>query len=161
VRAWLKLLSYPTAAGWGVALANYGGNYQGWYLGVRASGQIILSVASLPSNSPCMLSSQPLALNRWYYVAATYDGATRLATIYIDGVADTPLYLQGFTPAPTTGLDFGRASWFNGYYLDAVIDETRVFSAAQTAADILSDFRSFPAQPPAAAVSEWKLDDTG
>ncbi|HYM12394.1 MAG TPA: LamG domain-containing protein, partial [Bryobacterales bacterium] len=161
VRTWLKLLSYPTAAGWGVALANYGGNYQGWYLGVRSSGQIILSVASLPASSPWMLSSEPLALDRWYYVAATYDGATRLATIYIDGVADTPLYLPGFTPAPATDLDFARASWYNGYYLDAAIDETRVYPAAKTAAAILSDFQSFPAQPPAVAVAEWKLDDAG
>lgn len=163
-RLWVKLLAYPSAAGWGVVVSNYGGNYQGWYLGVHASGRVIFSAASLPANSPWLLSNAALSLNQWYYVAATYDGATRLATIYINGIADVQAVLAGFTPAPAVDLYFGRASWFNGYSLNAAIDEARLYPAPKTAAEILSDYQSFPAPPPPPpppVVAEWKLDDAG
>jgi hypothetical protein len=161
VRFWIELLSYPAAAGWGVAIANYNGSYQGWYAGVDQAGRIIFSVASLPAASPWVLSSAALALSRWYYVAATYDGASRLATIYIDGVAAAQALLPGFTPSPTAAMYFGRASWYDGYYLNAAIDEARVLPVSQSAAEIKADFQSFPLQPPAPAVAEWKLDDSG
>ncbi len=164
VRAWVKLLAYPEAAGWGVALGNYGGNYQGWYLGVHASGRAIFSASSLPSSSPWLLSASTLALHTWYCLTATYNGASRLATLYINGAADAQATLAGFTPSPSSGVYFARASWYNGYYLNAAIDETRVYPAARTAAEVLADYQSFPAPPPpppAAAVAEWRLDDSG
>ncbi len=160
VRLWLKLLSYPEAAGWGVALGDYGGNYQGWYVGLHASGRVILSVAGLPASSPWLLSGASLALNNWYHLAVTYDGAMRLAAIYIDGSLDTQAVLAGFTPSPSTNLYFGRASWYDGYYLHAAVDEARLYPAAKSVVEIRADYQSFPAQPPAAGpIAEWRLDD--
>ncbi len=164
VRLGVKLLAYPEAAGWGVITASYGGNYQGWYLGVHATGRVIFSVASLPASSPWLLSTTALSLNRWYFVAATYDGPTRRATIYIDGAADVQALLPGFTPSPTTGVHFARASWYGGYYLNAATDEARMYPTAKTATEIWGEYRSFPAPPPpppSAPVAEWRLDDPG
>jgi len=161
-RVWIKLLSYPQAAGWGVALSDYAGNYQGWYIGVHSSGRVIFSTASLPSTSPWVLSNRALALNRWYHVAATWEGAAGQSAIYVDGVLDVQMALPGFTPSPSTEVFLGRASWYDGYYLNAAIDDARVEAGARTAAQILSDFQSFPAQPPPppqAAVAEWRMDD--
>ncbi len=159
VRFWLKLATYPQ--GWGVAISDYGGNYQGWYVGVHSSGRIIFSAAALPASSPWLLSTSSLELHRWYYVAATWDGAARLATIYIDGAADAQLPLAGFTPSPSTSLYFGRASWYDGYYLNASLDEACLWPAAKSPAEIADDFHTFPAQNSAGAVAEWKFDDTG
>ncbi|MBI3664630.1 MAG: LamG domain-containing protein [Acidobacteria bacterium] len=144
-----------------MALSDYGGDYQGWYLGGHSSGRVIFSVACLPSSSPWLLSSTALLLNQWYYLAATYDGSTRQATIYINGSADAQGFFAGFTPAPSTDAYLARASWYGGYYLNAALDETRVYPVAKTAAEILSDYQSFPQAPAPAAVAEWKLDDTG
>jgi hypothetical protein len=159
VRAWVRLEAYPN--GWAVVLSNYGGNYQGWYLGVHASGRLIWSVASLPASSPWLLSGSALSLHRWYHVAATYHAATRLAAIYLDGALDAQAALAGFTPNTTADLSLGRASWYNGYYLNAAIDEVRIEAAARTPGEILADFQVFPPPPAPAPVAEWRLDDLG
>jgi len=164
LRVWVKLLSYPEAAGFGVALSNYGGNYQGWYLGVHSSGRVIFSAASLPASSPWLVSAKSLALNRWHHLAAVYNGALRLAIIYIDGVADAQTTLPGFTPAPFNPVYLGRASWIDGYYFHAALDEVRVYPVARSAAEILSDYQSFPTAPPpppSPPVAEWRMDDPG
>jgi hypothetical protein len=143
IRAWVKLLAYPEASGWGVILSNYGGNYQGWYLGVHASGRLIFSIASLPASSPWLLSSTALVPGRWYHVAATYEAASRLATIYIDGAADVQSVLAGFTPNTSADLYLGRASWYDGYYLNVAVDEVRLLGAAQSALQVRADYLSF------------------
>ena len=48
--AWVRPNSLPSS--WGVLAANYGGNYQGWYVGLHASGRLIFSLATLPSSAP-------------------------------------------------------------------------------------------------------------
>ncbi len=154
VRFWVRLASLPESAGWGVALASYGGAYRGWYVGIHSSGRVILSVASLPSSSPWLLSAASLAVGRWHYVAATWEGATRIATIYVDGIVAAQAFLPGFTPDPAAALYFARASWYDGYYLNAAIDEARLESRPRTAAEILADYQSFPPQAPAPAAAQ-------
>ncbi len=159
VRAWVKLAALPGT--FGVVVASYGGNYQGWYLGVHASGRVIFSASSLPASSPWLLTSSALAVNRWYHLAATYDAATRLASIYVNGSLEAQAALAGFTPNTAADLYLGRASWYNGYYVNAAIDEVRVEAAARTAAEILSDYQTFPPSSATAPVAEWRLDDAG
>ncbi|MBI3664631.1 MAG: M36 family metallopeptidase [Acidobacteria bacterium] len=147
-RAWVKLLSYPTAAGWGVVAANYGGNYQGWYVGLSASGRVLFSVASLPSSAPWLLSTTALGLQRWYCITTTYDGSTGQGAIYVNGALDVAAAFPGFTPQSSLPLTFGRASWYDGYYLNFVIDETRLCPFLEGPAQVLADYRSFPVPPP-------------
>jgi hypothetical protein len=163
--AWVKLLSYPAAAGWGVIAANYGGNYQGWYLGVHASGRVIWSVASLPASSPWLLSNTALTPGRWYRITATYDGPSREGAIYVNGAVDVRAAFPGFTPQSALPLTLARASWFAGYYLHAVLDEAVLYPLRQDPAQALADYLSFP-EPPAPPANlgvpgEWRLDDSG
>jgi hypothetical protein len=144
IRAWVKLLALPAGAGWGVLLSNYGGNYQGWYVGVHSSGRVILSVSTLPSSSPWLVSASALALNTWYHVTATYDGATRAGSLYLNGVLDAQAVFPGFTPQSALDLYFARASWYDGYYLNAVLDEVRLLGVRQAPAEVLADYQSFP-----------------
>jgi hypothetical protein len=142
IRAWVKLLSLPSS--WGALAANYGGNYQGWYVGIHSSGRVIFSVSSLPSSSPWLVSSSSLALNTWYCITATYDGPTGAGTIYINGAQDAQAVFPGFTPQSAADLFLGRASWYDGYYLNAVLDEVRLLGFRQSPAEALADFQSFP-----------------
>jgi len=163
--SWVKVLSYPTAPGFGIVAANYGGNYQGWYLGVHADGRVIWLVAGLPSSAPWLLSNATLALGRWYYLTGTYEGATRQGAIYVNGALDTQATFPSFTPQSALPLTLGRASWFGGYFLHTALDEAVLYPIGLTASQVLADYQSFPA-PPAPAVNlttpgEWKLDDVG
>jgi concanavalin A-like lectin/glucanase superfamily protein len=142
VRAWVRLTALPT--GWGVLVSNYGGNYQGWYLGVHASGQLIFSVAALPASAPWLVSMATLSPGLWYHVSATYDGASRIGTLYLNGAPDTAAVFPGFTPQASLPLTFARASWYDGYYASVTLDEVRMMPVAQFPSEVLADYQSFP-----------------
>ena len=165
VRLWARLLAYPAADGWGVLISNYGGNYQGWYLGVHGGGRVILSVAGLPSSAPWLVSSAVLQLERWYCITATYEGGTKEGVLYINGAAEARAVFPAFTPQSALPLTLARASWYDGYYLNAAIDEVRLIPFRQTLAEVHADFLSFPPGPPPPAnpglVSEWRMEDPG
>ena len=147
-RTRIQLLSYPTTSGWGAVISNYGGNYQGWYVGITSTGRAVLAVATTPSSAPWLVSNTTLALGRWYCLTATYDGATRQGALYVNGAFDVQAVFPGFTPQSAVPLTFGRASWFDGYYLNAVLDEARLDSSRLTPSQVASDYQSFPAPPP-------------
>jgi hypothetical protein len=98
----------------------------------------------LPANSPWLVSSGSLALNTWQYVAATYDGLSHAGTIYIDGAQDAQAVFPGFTPQWSVGLSIGRASWYGGYYINAVMDEIRLLGTSQSPAEIRADYLRSP-----------------
>ncbi|MBI3694768.1 MAG: LamG domain-containing protein, partial [Acidobacteria bacterium] len=127
-----------------VVTADYGGNYQGWYVGIHSSGRTIFSVASLPANAPWLVSNAALALNTWYHLTVTYDGATHAGAIYLNGIQDAQAVFPGFTPQAAIDLFLGRASWYDGYYLNAVLDEVRLLGSAQSPGEVLADYQSFP-----------------
>ena len=57
---------------------------------------------------------------------------------------DTDAVFPGFTPQAATDVYFGRASWYDGYYLNASIDEVRLLDVPLSAAEIMADYASFP-----------------
>ncbi len=122
----------------------YGGNYQGWYMGVNSSGNVIFSVSTLPASSPWLLSNTALPLNSWYHVTVTYDGSTGAGTIYINGAQDAQAVFPGFTAQSAPDLFLGRASWYDGYYLNALLDEVRLLGFRQAPPEVLADYQSFP-----------------
>ena len=60
------------------------------------------------------------------------------------GIRDTAAVFPGFTPQATAPLTLGRASWYNGYYLAADLDEVRLTDYSQCAAEVLADYQAFP-----------------
>ena len=161
LRAWVRLLSYP--AKFGVLLSAFGGsNYQGWYLAVKASGEVILMGATPPGSAPWLLLNAKLALGRWHAVTVTVDRTSGDAAIYVDGVRDVGARFPGIDADTTQPLTFGRASWYDGYYLNAQIDETTIYPWLRSAAEITADYQSFsPPAPPASTstVAEWNFEN--
>ena len=160
VRAWVRLLSYPEK--FGVLLSAFGGsNYQGWYLAVKSSGEVILLGATPPSSAPWLVSNAKLALGRWHAIAVTVDRTSGDAAIYIDGIRDVEAQFPGIDADTTQPLTFGRASWYDGYYLNAQIDEATIDPRLQSAAEIAADYQSFsPPAPPTttSTVAEWDFE---
>ena len=160
VRTWVRLLSYP--AKFGVLLSAFGGsNYQGWYLAVKSTGEVILMGATPPNSAPWLVSNAKLELGRWHAIAVTVDRASGDAAIYVDGIRDVGAQFPGIDADTTPAFTIGRASWYDGYYLNAEIDETEIYPWLQSTTEIAAHFQSFSPPPPTvnmSTVAEWDFE---
>ena len=160
--AWVKLDAYPD--NWGVIYSTYGGDYQGWYVGVYDDGRVILSISGLPSHNPWLLSTSSLEVGHWRHLAVTFDGGTRRGLIYVDGVLDQGATFPAFTQQTAASPTFGRASWYDGYYLECNLDEARLYAGDLSAEEIINQISSFPPPPLPDVpnpVAFWRFDDLG
>ncbi len=110
-----------------------GGAGTGWFelMNNNATGQLQFRVTG-DTADVSLNSATTLALNTWYDVVATYDGAT--AKMYVNGALDSSLALTA-TPAQTSDpLYIGRRS--DGSYNNALIDEVAVYPSALSAAQV-------------------------
>ncbi len=159
LRAWVKLSNYP--AGLGIVVANYGGNYQGWYLAVQSDGRLVLAVNRLPATARGLQSASVLGLDQWYHVTATYDGNTQQMRLYLDGVLDAQGYAAGLTPRDSGSVTIGSASWYSGSFLAFAIDELELVPEVWSPAQVQADFTAFPDPSPLYPVAAWGFDDPG
>ena len=159
LRTWLKLDSYP--GGLGVVFANYGGNYQGWYVAVRPDARVLFSLNRLPASSRGVVSSSVLDLNRWYHVTVTYDGRTQRAAVYLDGALEGQAIVAGLTAQDSGTASVGKASWLSGYQLAFSIDETKLVPDVWAPAQVEGDYTSFPAPAALQPAAAWAFDNLG
>ena len=161
-RTWIRLLSYPD--NFGIVAAAYGGNYRGWFLKVNSDGKLWFLASQTPSQARWLAAPEPLALERWYGVSVTYNQPAGLVSLYLDGALVSQMYIPGLEPEISLPLTIGGASWYQGYYLHALIDETQIYPAPRSAAEVAADFAAFTAPAPAvdpAATADWSLDTDG
>lgn len=88
----------------------------------------------------------PLSLNQAYHLVQTWDGST--IRVYRNGVLSGTL--ASSAAPPTNGgnnLLSGRPGPSDGTpFLNAIIDETRIYSGALTPAEVTANFQAGPAQ---------------
>lgn len=82
--------------------------------------------------------SNPLSTNRWYHLAATYDGTW--ARIYVDGVqvavnSGTPGVLNKYN----TNLNFGRFVNLSQDWFDGILDNVKIYNYVRTPKQIQND----------------------
>jgi hypothetical protein len=130
IELWIKK---TTEAGYGVYLAknfvSRGGVGSGWFQLLNNSYTGRLEFRVTGDTEPALVSSTPLALNSWYYVVATYDGA--VANIYLNGTLDGSLPVVA-TPAQTDDPLF-IARRPDGYYNNVVLEDLAIYPAALSA----------------------------
>ena len=83
--------------------------------------------------------TQTVEVNRWYYVAGTFDGAT--ARLYVNGrkVAELPHALPpSYSTRPVFIGSSGESVW-NGL-MNGVIDEVKIYNRALSDADIQANY---------------------
>ncbi len=79
--------------------------------------------------------------NRWYYVAATWDGAT--GKVYVDGRLAASGAVTGATGTGGATFEFGAyGNAATGTKLSGSIDEAAIYSSAPTASDIRNRFNA-------------------
>lgn len=139
VSAWIKLTSYPTTDAGIVSRANAS---NGWWFGINASGQLILSACNgAAGNYSRITSAQSVPLNKWVHVAAQLDMSAYTATtttsyVMIDGT-DVPGAVFRAGTAPTTlvqGTNFeigtiNAANFFTGKIAQAAVFNSKVTQA--------------------------------
>jgi hypothetical protein len=88
-------------------------------------------------------SYMPLQANRWYHLAATYDGSVFNA--YRDGVLITSNPAPSGPPDAETGtLKLGRHATSANNYFTGIVDNVRVYNKALTAEEIKLAMRGDP-----------------
>ena len=96
VGGWYELTQAPAANKEFYLASKYNGNGNGWIIRVESDLTWGFSISRSTSSSVTAATGNPLPLNTWFYVAATYDGNT--ASIYLDGVlAGTAALPGGYT----------------------------------------------------------------
>jgi uncharacterized repeat protein (TIGR01451 family) len=156
---WIRVDAMPSS--WGVIYSNYGGDSQGWYTGVYNDGRVILAITGLPNYGAWLLSNGSLTAGQWHHVAVTFDGTSRLGSIYIDGTLDRNLTFPGWTPQTVTQPTFARASWYSGAHLEAGFDEAKLYTEMIPAGAIVEDYSSYTPPAVPVPVAAWSFDDAG
>lgn len=91
-------------------------------------------------------TSEPLTLNNWYYVAATYETSSGIMKIYING--DTKATSPSFTPPSDYNSDLYIGRWelnanpSDDYPFSGLIDEVAVYNRPLSESEIKSYYES-------------------
>ena len=142
---------------WNDGLGHFGA---GLIVNPSARARVIGAVftdASAPNRQILMNSTNPVLTNMvWQHVALTFDHASGLATIYVNGSTVAQMNLGTFTPMTQAPIYLGcRYGQFPNYYSGSM-DEMSLYSRALTAAEIQSVYQAdfagkCPPPPPACA----------
>lgn len=140
--AWVKLSSYPAAAG--IIASRYNGT-SGWQLDVDSSGRVrLIGYNNGVANISYVTSYQSIPLNKWVHIAAQLDMSaftvtTTTSYIMLDGVDVPAQALRGGTN-PTSLVQAGNLEIgsYNGgtYSFPGYIDQAFVTSAKMTQANV-------------------------
>ena len=115
-----------------------GGAGSSWFqvLNSHHNGELEFRVTS--DGAPAVLSNSTLALNTWYYVVATYDGAT--AKIYLNGKLDGTLKVTAVPKQTSDPLFIGRRT--DGLFNDAAMANVAIYSVALSADRIAAHWQA-------------------
>ena len=131
---WVNMASFPGSATNQVVFVQNESNNR-WYISVYESGKI----QAWNGATSFTTSSSVINLNQWHHVVYTASSSTG-KKIYVDGTevlsdADT----NNNTGTATGNLFIGFGKWYaNSLYLDAKLDQTRIFNTALTPTQISS-----------------------
>jgi hypothetical protein len=83
-------------------------------------------------------NTDTLSTSRWDYLVLVRSGST--LTFYVNGQSVGSVAVSGATNTTTGTLAFGRAGGYSNYYLNGVVDEVAIYSAALTVSQIQNHF---------------------
>jgi len=107
-----------------------------WFFGHKASH------LTLKMDDSYLDGTTTLSPNTWYHVAVTYNGATNLSILYLNGVSDKSSTLYDSFSAENR-LYIGYESRFNLNF-SGIIDEVRIYNTALTAIQVTEVYNYDP-----------------
>jgi hypothetical protein len=110
------------------------------------------------SSSKVLTSPQPLPLNQWVHLAATFK--TNTGILYVNGF---PMATNAVMPPPNpvnrTNNYVARSNWPGDPAVNAMIDDVRIWNMARATNDIQADLLQPWIGPDAGPVADWKFDE--
>ncbi|MFZ4763976.1 MAG: Ig-like domain-containing protein, partial [Roseimicrobium sp.] len=115
------------------------------FFGVNSAGLLVADFESMATglNHPVTGTNTPIANGTWYHAAVTFDGATGVWKLYLNGtqVGTATVSVAGSVPRYDSIQHFGIGTAMNSAGTPAgafhgAIDEARVWSYVRTAAEI-------------------------
>ncbi len=115
------------------------------FFGITSGGLLVGDFESQATglNHPVTATNTPIVNGAWYHAAATFDGATGVWKMYLNGVevGGTTVSVAGAVPRYDSIQHFGIATAMNSSGIRegafaGVIDEARVWNRARSAAEI-------------------------
>lgn len=154
--AWVKLESYPTAAGMVVSRLNAAAS-QGWYFQILSSGQVRITGVNTTDRQFSTYQSVPL--NQWVHIAATLDMSGATGTMYINGTL-VPSLTTGAQTALVQGGDLQIGNFTSAtQYFDGKIADVRVWSTVRTATQIRDNMNQQLVGNETGLVGYWQCDE--
>jgi len=137
VSSWIKVDEKQIKGGTGI-VSTWADNedpYRGFALSFRGWGpwHLYFGLAS----AKVTRSDEEMNDGQWHHVAGVYDGPTRQATLYVDGVKQQRSGKCDYLPSPSPHLRLGTFSgtdWSRS--LNGAIDELRIVGKALSAAEV-------------------------
>lgn len=126
VEMWLFLRTESSSGGTGVTK---GSTYK---VGPRNNLKAELRITRAEGGA-AVLSNDDLPVSRWVHIAGTYDSATGVGKIYIDGELDNEKEIGGEIAPNDNVVWLGRGA---NPYLDGMLDEVRISNIARTQGEI-------------------------
>jgi hypothetical protein len=139
IEAWIKK---RTNTEYGVYVAKNvepgGAAGSSWFelLNSHHNGRLEFRVTS--DGAPAVVSNATLALNTWYYVVATYDGA--IAKLYVNGKLDSTVKVTAVPKQTADPLFIGRRT--DGLFNDAALGDVAIYSVALPADRIAAHWQA-------------------
>lgn len=119
-------------------------------VGLRSGGSASVSTFNLATGG--------ITPNAWHHLAATFNGATRQLSVYIDGVQRGQDVLSYTSVGNSLPLIIGR-SGAPGEYFRGKIDDLRIWNVVRTGAEIAGNYELEFGVPPPGLVGNWLMNE--
>jgi concanavalin A-like lectin/glucanase superfamily protein/uncharacterized protein DUF2341 len=133
--AWINIDSLPSNTNVGGVIFESYGSSEGSLFSVRHTGKLHIRPHDGGSASSTD-STSTLNTNEWYHVAGVLEGRNKY--LYINGLLDNSAIMSSdYVPDSSAGIS-GIGGW-GASYLNATIDDVRIYDYARTQAQIIED----------------------
>jgi uncharacterized repeat protein (TIGR02543 family) len=110
------------------------GNNNGYGFGFDTGGTMRCDIGDGSGSYAYALNSTVVADGRWHHAAVVFSPSQ--ATVYVDGVAGTPVTLNGFAPNTTEPLYLGQDPAAAGRFYTGLLDEVSIYNRALSASEV-------------------------
>ncbi|MCU0646204.1 MAG: FG-GAP-like repeat-containing protein, partial [bacterium] len=103
-----------------------------------------------------------ISLNQWQHVAMTYDGASSVARIFINGIEQTVTQKSGqFSGAivDNIAIDLRIGNGATPFIFDGAIDEVRVWQTMRSSQEIQSNMSHYLKGDEAGLIGYWQMNE--
>jgi hypothetical protein len=146
VLAWVNPSQAPGPGGIYAIVAKWGQSAftDAYELSLYNNGSTLsfLSGIGVPGSGDGGLSGGVGAVNAWTHVAMSYDAATGINRLYVNGVQVSQRSRPGGITSSNVNVEIGREGSYGIRHFRGRIDEVQIYGRALTAAEILAIFNA-------------------